>query len=61
MHMPRLFFFGTGIARVESTLLFPRNDLILKPADEVLAIVHALQAASLAALPGGPAPQIMKT
>jgi trk system potassium uptake protein len=37
-------------------LLFPRNDLILKPADEVLAVVHTSQAAHLAALLGRPEP-----
>lgn len=36
-------------------LLIPRPDLILQPADEVLAVVHASQAAHLAALLGCPA------
>lgn len=35
-------------------LLIPRPDLVLQPADEVLAVVHASQAASLAALLGRP-------
>ena len=35
-------------------LLIPRADLILRPADEVLAVVHASQLAQLAALLGGP-------
>jgi len=36
-------------------LLVPRPDLVLQPADEVLAVVHASQAAQLAALLGCPA------
>ena len=36
-------------------LLIPRADLVLQPADEVLAVVHASQAAQLAALLGCPA------
>jgi len=36
-------------------LLIPRPDLILQPTDEVLALVHASQAADLAALLGRPA------
>jgi trk system potassium uptake protein TrkA len=36
-------------------LLIPRPDLVLQPADEVLAVVHASQAAHLAALLGCPA------
>ena len=36
-------------------LLIPRADLVLQPADEVLAVVHASQAAHLAALLGRPA------
>jgi len=36
-------------------LLIPRPDLVLQPADEVLAVVHASQAAHLAALLGRPA------
>ena len=36
-------------------LLIPRPDLVLQPADEVLAVVHASQAAQLAALLGCPA------
>jgi len=36
-------------------LLVPRPDLVLQPADEVLAVVHASQAAHLAALLGCPA------
>jgi len=36
-------------------LLIPRADLVLQPADEVLAVVHASQAAHLAALLGCPA------
>jgi trk system potassium uptake protein TrkA len=36
-------------------LLIPRADLVLQPADEVLAVVHASQAANLAALLGRPA------
>jgi trk system potassium uptake protein TrkA len=36
-------------------LLIPRPDLVLQPADEVLAVVHASQASSLAALLGCPA------
>ena len=35
-------------------LLIPRADLVLQPADEVLAVVHASQAAHLAALLGRP-------
>lgn len=42
-------------------LLFPRNDLTLKPADEVLAVVHASQAANLAALLGRPEPQLTES
>ncbi len=33
-------------------LLLPRGEIVLHPADEVLALVHASQAAGLAALPG---------
>jgi trk system potassium uptake protein TrkA len=33
-------------------LLLPRNDMLLQPADEVLAIVHSAQAGQLAALLG---------
>ena len=36
-------------------LLIPRPDLVLQPADEVLAVVHASQAPHLAALLGCPA------
>ena len=36
-------------------LLIPRPDLVLQPTDEVLAVVHASQAAHLAALLGRPA------
>ena len=36
-------------------LLIPRPDLVLQPADEVLAVVHASQATHLAALLGYPA------
>jgi trk system potassium uptake protein TrkA len=36
-------------------LLVPRPDLVLQPADEVLAVVRASQAAHLAALLGCPA------
>jgi len=36
-------------------LLIPRPDLVLQPADEVLAVVHASQAAHLATLLGRPA------
>jgi trk system potassium uptake protein TrkA len=36
----------------QSQLLFPRADLVLQPADEVLAVVHASQAAQLATLLG---------
>jgi trk system potassium uptake protein TrkA len=36
-------------------LLVPRPDLVLQPADEVLAVVHASQAAHLEALLGCPA------
>src|SRR5262252_3376985 len=36
-------------------LLIPRPDLVLQPADEVLAVVHASQATHLAALLGCPA------
>jgi trk system potassium uptake protein TrkA len=36
-------------------LLVSRPDLVLQPADEVLAVVHASQAAQLAALLGCPA------
>ena len=36
-------------------LLVPRPDLVLQPADEVLAVVHATQAPQLAALLGCPA------
>jgi len=35
-------------------LLIPRPDLVLQPADEVLAVVHAIQAPQLAALLGCP-------
>jgi trk system potassium uptake protein TrkA len=35
-------------------LLIPRADLVLRPADEVLAVVHAAHAADLAALLGPP-------
>ena len=38
----------------EGQLLIPRADLILRPADEVLAVVHAAQLPSLAALLGNP-------
>jgi trk system potassium uptake protein TrkA len=36
-------------------LLIPRGDLVLQPADEVLAVVHASDAPALAALLGPPA------
>jgi trk system potassium uptake protein TrkA len=36
----------------EGQLLIPRADLVLRPADEVLALVHASQAEQLAALLG---------
>lgn len=38
----------------EGQLLIPRADLILRPADEVLAVVHTSQLAPLAALLGSP-------
>jgi trk system potassium uptake protein TrkA len=44
----------TAIIR-RGQLLVPRPDLVLQPADEVLAVVHASQAAHLAALLGCPA------
>ena len=44
----------TAIIR-SGQLLVPRPDLVLQPADEVLAVVHASQAAHLAALLGCPA------
>ena len=43
-----------GIIR-SGQLLIPRPDLVLQPADEVLAVVHASQTAHLAALLGYPA------
>ena len=39
----------------DGQLLIPRPDLVLQPADEVLAVVHASQAPQLAALLGRPA------
>jgi len=44
----------TAIIR-SGQLLIPRPDLVLQPADEVPAVVHASQAAQLAALLGCPA------
>jgi trk system potassium uptake protein TrkA len=44
----------TAIIR-RGALLIPRPDLVLQPADEVLAVVHASQAPQLAALLGCPA------
>jgi trk system potassium uptake protein TrkA len=44
----------TAIIR-HGALLIPRPDLVLQPADEVLAVVHASQAPQLAALLGCPA------
>jgi trk system potassium uptake protein len=44
----------TAIIR-RGALLVPRPDLVLQPADEVLAVVHASQAPQLAALLGCPA------
>jgi trk system potassium uptake protein TrkA len=44
----------TAIIR-HGALLIPRPDLVLQPADEVLAVVHASQAPRLAALLGCPA------
>jgi trk system potassium uptake protein TrkA len=44
----------TAIIR-SGALLIPRPDLVLQPADEVLAVVHASQASQLAALLGCPA------
>ncbi len=38
----------------EGQLLIPHADLILRPADEVLAVVHSSQLAQLAALLGSP-------
>jgi hypothetical protein len=43
----------TAIIR-SGALLIPRPDLVLQPADEVLAVVHASQAPQLAALLGCP-------
>jgi trk system potassium uptake protein TrkA len=44
----------TAIIR-RGALLIPRPDLVLQPADEVLAVVHTSQASQLAALLGCPA------
>jgi trk system potassium uptake protein len=41
----------------EGDLLIPHGDLVLQPADEVLAVVHASQAAQLAAILGPRAPR----
>ena len=39
----------------QQVIIVSRPDLVLQPADEVLAVVHASQAAQLAALLGCPA------
>jgi trk system potassium uptake protein TrkA len=41
----------TAIIR-QGQLIIPRGDIILQPADEILAVIHASQAARLAALLG---------